>query len=113
MNNIRNHTQLIGYIGKDAEIRQLPNGSFLANVSLATNESYRNRNGDKIQNTQWHRLVGWGKMAELMEQFFKKGREIAINGKLTYNSYEDKQGQTRHYSQVVINQFTLLGKPNK
>ena len=113
MNNIRNHTQLIGYIGKDAEVRQLANGSFLANVSLATNESYRNRNGDKIKNTQWHRLVGWGKMAELMEQFFKKGREIAISGKLTYNSYEDKQGQTRHYSQVVISQFTLLGKPNK
>jgi len=113
VNNIRNHTQLIGYLGKDAEIKQLPNGSSLANVSLATNEVYRNKNGDRIQNTHWHRLVGWGKMAELMEQFFKKGREIAITGKLTYNTYEDKKGQTRTFSQVVVSQFSLMGKSGK
>ncbi|MEM8908114.1 MAG: single-stranded DNA-binding protein [Bacteroidota bacterium] len=110
---MKNHTQLIGFIGKDAELRRFTNGKVLANVSMATNESYRNKNGEKVQNTQWHRLVGWGKMAELMEQFFKKGKEIAITGQLNYQSYEDKQGQTRYVSQIVINQFTLLSRANK
>lgn len=113
MNTIRNHAQLIGYIGKDAEIRQLPNGRMLANVSLATNETYKNKDGSKVQNTHWHKLVGWGKMAELMEQFFKKGKEIAVTGRITHYSYEDKKGQTRYVSQIVINQFTMLGKMGK
>ncbi len=113
MNNIKNHVQLIGHIGNDPEVRQFPNGSLMAKVSLATNEVYKNKKGEKITNTDWHRLTAWGKTAELMIQFCTKGKEIAIIGKITYNTYQDKEDQKRYVTNIVVKEFLALSKREK
>ncbi len=110
MNQIKNSITLIGHLGRDPEVIQTRNGNTLANLSLATNEVYRNQKGEKIINTEWHRCIAWGKLAELMASMCKKGKEVVIRGKLTYNSYEDKDGVRRKTSQIVVNDFVVLGK---
>ena len=113
MRNIKNSITLIGHLGNDAQLVQTKNGNTLANISLATNDYYRNQNGDKITSTEWHRCIAWGKLAELMGSMCKKGKEVAIRGKLTYNSYEDKNGIRRKMSQIVIDEFVLLSRKNE
>lgn len=108
MRNLRNSVLLIGFLGSDPDIKKLQNGKTLALLSLATNETYRKGNGDKITTTQWHRCIAWGKTAEIMESFLKKGKEVALRGKLTYNSYEDKNGIKRTSPQIVIDEFVML-----
>ena len=93
MNTLRNKVQLIGNLGKDPEIITLENGSKLAKFSLATNENYKDKNGEKQSKTEWHNLIAWNKTAELIEKYVTKGKEIAIEGKLSNKSYEDKEGQ--------------------
>lgn len=90
MNTLRNKVQLIGNLGKDPEIITLENGSKLAKFSLATNENYKDKNGEKQSKTEWHNLIAWNKTAELIEKYVTKGKEIAIEGKLSNKSYEDK-----------------------
>ena len=113
MRNIKNSITLIGHLGNDAQLIHTRNGNTLANISLATNDYYRNQNGDRITTTEWHRCVAWGKLAELMGSLCKKGKEVAIRGKLTYNNYEDKNGIRRRMSQIVIDEFVLLSKDKK
>ncbi len=84
----------------------------LAKAPLATNEYYRNNKGEKIQETQWHNIVAWGKTAELMKQMVKKGDELAIKGKLVHRKYEDSTGQLRYISEVVVNEFIKLSAKN-
>ncbi|MCB0559425.1 MAG: single-stranded DNA-binding protein [Lewinellaceae bacterium] len=110
MRNIKNSITLIGHLGDDPKIIQTMNGNTLANFSLATNDYYRNQQGEKVTSTEWHRCVAWGKLAEVMSSICKKGKEVAIRGKLTYNSYEDKDGIRRKMSQIVIDEFVLLGR---
>ncbi len=110
MNNIRNSVTLIGHLGQDPEIVKTQNGKMLANLRLATNEVYRNQKGDKVSTTEWHRCVAWGKLAELVGNYCKKGKEVAVRGKLTYESYEDKEGVRRTATKIVLNELTLLGK---
>lgn len=108
MRNLRNSVLLIGHLGNDPDVRKLQNGRKMALLSLATNETYKKSNGDKITTTQWHRCVAWGRTAEVMENFLKKGKEVALRGKLTYNSYEDKNGIQRTSAQIVIDEFVML-----
>ncbi|HMP12963.1 MAG TPA: single-stranded DNA-binding protein [Saprospiraceae bacterium] len=108
MNNLRNKVQLIGHLGKDVEYRVLDNGNALARVSIATKEVYHNQKGEKIVDVQWHQLVGWGKLAEMMQILCKKGKEVAVQGKLTHRSYEDQDGNTRYLSEIIVNEFMLL-----
>jgi single-strand DNA-binding protein len=108
MNGIRNNVMLIGNLGKDPELKQLPSGSWVANLSLATNETYKNQKGEKVTSTQWHRLVAWGKTAEMMNDLLKKGKEVAVKGKLTYRDYEDKDGIKRYISEILVSEFMLL-----
>ena len=110
MQSIKNSITLIGHLGDDPKIIQTMNGNTLANFSLATNDYYRNQQGEKVTSTEWHRCVAWGKLAEVMSSICKKGKEVAIRGKLTYNSYEDKDGIRRKMSQIVIDEFVLLGR---
>lgn len=110
MNTLRNSVQLIGNLGKDIEIKAFDNGSKLAKFSLATNEYYKNNKGEKVQETQWHNIVAWGKTAELMEKVLNKGSEVAIRGKLTHRSYDDKQGTTRYISEIVAQEFVKITK---
>jgi single-strand DNA-binding protein len=110
MNTLRNKVQLIGHLGKDPEIINLDSGKTLAKFSLATNESYKNAQGEKIENTYWHNVVAWGKTAEIIEKFVTKGKEVAIEGKLTNRSYETKEGEKRYITEVVCNELLMLGK---
>ena len=110
MSAIRNKVQLIGNLGNDPEIINLESGKMLAKFTLATNESYKNNKGEKITDTQWHNVVAWGKTAEIIEKYVTKGKEIAIEGKLTSRSYETKEGEKRYITEVVCNELLLLGK---
>lgn len=107
---MKNSVQLIGHVGQDPEIKNLEGGKKLANITLATNEVYYRDNGDKVEKTEWHRITAWGKTAEIIERFVTKGKEIAIEGKLTHRSYEDKDGNKRFVTEVVANELLLLGK---
>ena len=109
MNTLRNKVQLIGHLGNNPEIITLENGTKLAKFSLATNDSYKNAQGEKVTNTEWHNLVAWNKTAEIIEQYLEKGREIAIEGKLTNRSYETKEGEKRYVTEVVISELLMLG----
>lgn len=110
MNALRNRVQLIGHVGNDPEIKTFEGGRKLANFNLATNESYKNDKGEKVEETQWHKLAAWGKTAEIIEKYVTKGKEIAIEGKLTHRSYDDKNGEKRYVTEVVVNDVLLLGK---
>ncbi len=110
MNALRNKVQLIGNLGNDPEIINLDNGKKLAKFSIATNESYRNAAGEVIKDTQWHNVVAWNKTAEIIEKYVTKGKEIAVEGKLTNRSYETKEGEKRYVTEVVCNELLLLGK---
>ncbi len=109
MNNLRNKVQLIGNLGNNPEVVNLDSGKKLVKFSLATNDSYRNSNGVKVTDTQWHNIIAWNKTAEIIENYTAKGSEIAIEGKLTSRSYEDKEGNKRYVTEVVCNEVLLLG----
>ncbi|WP_111708216.1 single-stranded DNA-binding protein [Lutibacter citreus] len=109
MSTLRNKVQLIGNLGNNPEIITLDSGKKLAKFTIATNESYKNAQGEKVTDTQWHNLVAWNKTAEIVERFLEKGKEIAIEGKLTSRSYDDKDGNKRYITEVIVNELLLLG----
>ncbi len=110
MKNLVNRVQLIGHLGMDPEVKSFDNGSTMLRVSLATDASYSNKAGERVQDTQWHTLVGWGKTAELGKAMLKKGKKIAIEGTLVNRSYEDKNGKKRTTTEVRLEQFLMLEK---
>jgi single-strand DNA-binding protein len=110
MNALRNSVRLIGHLGDDPKVRKLDSGKTVANFSIATNEIYRDSKGEKQSETTWHKLVAWGKQAEVIESYVKKGSEIAVEGKLTNRSYDDKNGEKQYITEIVVNQVLLLGK---
>jgi single-strand DNA-binding protein len=109
MNTLRNKVQLIGNLGNNPEIITLDSGKKLAKFSIATNESFKNAKGEKVQNTEWHNIVAWNKTAEIIEKYVEKGSEIAIEGKLTSRSYDDKDGNKRYVTEVVCSELLMLG----
>ncbi|MBT8178887.1 MAG: single-stranded DNA-binding protein [Eudoraea sp.] len=110
MNALRNKVQLIGHLGQDPEIINLDSGKMLAKFSIATNEVYRDANGEKVTDTQWHNIVAWGKTAEIVSQYLVKGNEVAVEGKLMHRSYESKEGEKRYITEVRCNELLMLGK---
>jgi len=108
MNAMKNRVQLIGNAGNDPEVKTLESGKKLAHLTIATNEIYRNEKGDKVEQTEWHRVTAWGKTAEIIEKFVVKGEEVAIDGKLTHRSYDDKNGEKKYITEVVVNEILLL-----
>ncbi len=113
MKSIRNNIQLIGHLGRDPEVRDLDNGNKIAKISIATKDIYKNRDGEKVVETQWHNIVAWGKIAENIGVFLKKGNEVALKGKLTHRAYDDKNGIRKYISEIVANEFMLLGQAAK
>jgi len=109
MNTLRNNVQLIGNLGNDPEIINLESGKTLAKFAIATNEIYKNAQGEKITDTQWHNIIAWGKTAQIIETYVTKGKEVAIQGKLTSRSYETKDGEKRYITEVVCNELLMLG----
>jgi len=106
---LKNKVQLIGNLGTKPEIKKTENGKKLAQFNVATHESYRNAKGEKVTETQWHRVIAWGKVAEIAEKYLDKGKEVAIEGKLINRSYTDKGGNKRYISEVQVNELLLLG----
>ncbi len=112
MTTLRNSVRLIGNVGQTPEIKNLENGRKVANFSIATNEVYYNKEGEKVNQTYWHNLVAWGKTAEIIENYVDKGKEIAIEGKLINRSYETQDGNKRYVTEVLVNEILMLGNKN-
>ena len=109
MQNLRNRVQLIGRLGQDPEVKTLTSGKQLTTFSIATSDSYRNADGEKIEDTQWHNIVAWGKVGEIAGEYLSKGQEVAIEGKLTHRSYETSNGEKRYITQVNLNELLMMG----
>ena len=112
MNNLRNKVQLIGNVGQTPEIISIQKGKKLAKLTLATNENYKDSNGERKTETQWHNLIAWGKAAEIIENYVKKGEEIAIEGKIMYETYEAKDGAKKYATKIRINEVLMLSGTN-
>ena len=104
-----NKVILVGNLGKDPEVRHLDNGGAVANFSMATSETYKNRQGERVTTTEWHNIVLWTPLAEIAEKFLKKGNQVYIEGKLTTRSWDDQEGNKRYTTEVVGREMTLLG----
>jgi primosomal replication protein N len=109
MSTLKNKVQLIGNVGQAPELTVLDSGKKVIRFSLATNEFYRNAAGEKVQQTQWHNLVAWGRTAEIIHKYVTKGKEIAIEGKLASRSYETKEGEKRFITEVIVNEVFMMG----
>lgn len=110
MSTIKNHVQLVGNIGDDPNVTNLEGGKKVARFRLATNEHYTNAKGEKVQSTDWHTVVAWGKTAEIVEKYAPKGKQVAIVGKLKTRSYtEPKEGNERYVTEIVADEILLLG----
>jgi single-strand DNA-binding protein len=107
--SLRNKITLIGHTGKEVEVINFENGTLKASVSLATSDHYTNAKGEKVEETQWHNLVAFGKTAEILQKYAPKGKEIAVEGKLTYRSYDDKDGVKRFITEIRVEEILLLG----
>lgn len=104
-----NKVILIGNVGKDPEVQTMQDGETkVAKFSLATSESYKNKSGERVTNTEWHNIVAWRGLAKVIESYIKKGSQIYIEGKLTNRSYE-KDGQTRYFTEIVASEMKMLG----
>jgi single-strand DNA-binding protein len=104
-----NKVILVGNLGKDPEVRHLDNGRAVANFSIATSETYKNKQGERVTNTEWHNIVLWSPLAEIAEKYLKKGNQVYIEGKLTTRSWDDQEGNKRYTTEVVGREMTLLG----
>jgi single-strand DNA-binding protein len=108
MTTLRNSVQLIGRLGKEPEVRTFDSGKKMAIFSLATSETYYNNQGEKVQETQWHNIVVWGKKVDVVEKYLHKGNEIALQGKIQTRSYE-KEGEKRYVTEINLNDLLMLG----
>ena len=112
MTNLTNSVQLIGRLGADPKSQKLDNGNLRVSSSMATNDFYRDKNGEKVEETEWHNIVFFGKTAEIAEKYLKKGNEVIIHGKLTTRSWDDKEGKKQYMTQIIASQLHLLDKKN-
>jgi single-strand DNA-binding protein len=104
-----NKVILIGNLGKDPEVRSLESGAKVASFSLATTESYKNKEGQKVDQTEWHNIVMWRGLAEVAEKYLKKGSQIYLEGKIRSRSWDDKEGNKRYTTEIIADTFTMLG----
>ncbi|MCK5846421.1 MAG: single-stranded DNA-binding protein [Bacteroidales bacterium] len=110
MKNLRNTVTLIGHLGDAPVFKELDNGTTLAKFSIATDESYKNKNGEKVESTEWHNLIIWGPQAKTVRDYLKKGSKVMIEGRLTTETWDNKEGIKQYRSQIVINDFLMMDK---
>lgn len=108
-----NKVILIGNLGADPEVRHLESGSVVANFNIATSETYTNKGGERVEQTEWHRIELWDRLAQIAEQYLKKGNQVYIEGRLRTENWTDKDGQPRSRVSIRANSMTLLGGPNQ
>ncbi len=107
-----NKVILIGNLGSDPEVRYLESGSAVAKFSIATTDSYTNKNGEKVENTEWHRIELWEGLAKVAEKYLKKGNSVYIEGRIRTDNWTDKEGVQKSGVTIRANSMTLLGGPN-
>lgn len=110
MSTLRNSVRLAGFLGSDPEVKAISNTKKVARVSIATNDSYKNDKGEKVEETQWYNLVMWDRNATLAENYLHKGSEVTIEGKLTTRMYTDKGGNKRYICEIIVNEVLLGSK---
>ena len=108
MNSLRNRVHLIGNLGQDPETKNLDSGKKVTRFTLATNDDFKNAEGQKVKETTWHNIVAWNGLADVAGRYLKKGREVAVEGKIVYRSYADKTGATKNITEIVINDLLFL-----
>ncbi len=106
---LKNKVQLIGNLGAAPEARVTENGNKLTRFSIATNETYKNAAGEKVEDTQWHNVIAWGNLAEIAEKYLTKGSEVAIEGKLMNKTYTDKEGVKKYVTEIKVTELLMLG----
>ncbi len=109
MTTLRNSVNLIGRLGIDPETKTFGDNKSKVRFSLATSDFYKDKDGERQQETQWHNIVAWGKTGEIAEKYLKKGSEVAVSGKLTYRTWEDKDGHTNYITEILANEIQMLG----
>ena len=103
-----NKVILVGRLGKDPEVRYTPDGTMVTNFTMATDENYKDKNGEKVQKTEWHRIVTFGKLAEICGNYLVKGKLVFVEGKIRTNSWDDKEGVKRYSTEIVANDMKML-----
>jgi single-strand DNA-binding protein len=106
--NMVNKAILVGRLGKDPEVRYTPDGTMVTNFNLATDENYKDKNGEKVQKTEWHRIVTFGKLAEICGNYLVKGKLVFIEGKIQTRAWDDKEGVKRYSTEIVANDMKML-----
>jgi len=104
-----NKVILVGNLGKDPEVRHLEGDKKVAKFTLATTEAYRDKNGQRVENTEWHNVEFWGPVTDVIEKYLKKGSQVYVEGKLRTRSYEDKEGVKKYVTEIIGQNMTLIG----
>ncbi len=104
-----NKVILIGNLGKDPEMRYTPNGQAVTRFSIATSERFKDRNGEQQERTTWHNIVVWGRQAEIAKEYLSKGRSVYVEGRIDNRSYDDKDGNKRYISEIIVQRMQFLG----
>lgn len=104
-----NKVILVGNLGRDPEVRYLPNGDPVANVTIATSSRYKNKSGEMVEETEWHRVTFFGRLAEIAAEYLKKGRPVYVEGRIKTNKYTDKDGQEKFSTSIIANELQMLG----
>lgn len=113
MNSMKNRVTLIGNLGQDPEIKTTESGKKVTHFTLATSDGFKNAEGQKVTETTWHNCVAWNGLAETVTKFLKKGREVAVEGRIAYRTYEDKNGVTKNSTEIILNDLVLLRSGKK
>jgi len=108
MNALRNRVQLIGRLGQDPEVKTLESGKKVTNFTMATNETFKGVDGNKTEETTWHNIVAWNGLAEISSKYLKKGKEVCIEGRISYRTYTDKNGVPKSVTEIVASDLVLL-----
>ena len=106
-----NKVIVVGRLGSDPEVKTIPSGQTVANFSVATSENWTDKDGQKQERTEWHRVVVWQKLADVCGKFLSKGRQVYLEGRLQTRSWEDQQGQKRYTTEIVASTVQFLGSP--
>ena len=113
MSSLSNRVTLIGNLGQDPETKSTETGKKVTHFTLATKDGYKNNEGQRITETTWHNIVAWNSLADVADKFLKKGKEVAVEGRIVYRNYEDKQGVTKYITEIVLSDLVLLRNGEK
>jgi single-strand DNA-binding protein len=113
MSSLSNRVTLIGNLGQDPETKSTETGKKVTHFTLATKDGYKNNEGQRITETTWHNIVAWNGLADIADKFLKKGREVAVEGRIVYRNYEDKKGITKYITEIVLSDLVLLRNGEK